>query len=241
LQRKAGNLIRTEGVRSRLRRGLITYTFDDFPRSAWRTGGAIMQDHGLSATYFVSGDLCGRMFDGVEQFREIDLLSAHQAGHEIGSHLFFHSSVLPVPNLREAIGRNQQFISERLGDQLVTSFAYPYGDVSLAAKIVCRKHYACCRGVTSGINRGQVDLSDLKAVCVFGRTFHATDWESLFTTAVAEHGWIILVLHDIDEVPSEYGCTPLQLERLVGMAKQAGLDAAPMKSALAEMAVGTGS
>ena len=49
---------RTQAIR--LDRPLISFTFDDFPRSALLNGGAILKRMGLTATYFTAMGLIGK-------------------------------------------------------------------------------------------------------------------------------------------------------------------------------------
>src|SRR6202012_2766789 len=41
-------------------RSVASITFDDFPKSAWDQGGAVMARHGVRGTYYTAGGFCGR-------------------------------------------------------------------------------------------------------------------------------------------------------------------------------------
>ena len=47
---------------------------------------------------------------------------------------------------------------------------------------------------------------------------NARSWDRY--PARARNGWIIFYTHDVAEQPSEWGCTPAQLEAVVGYAAQ---------------------
>ena len=70
--------------------GVVSFTFDDFPKSALTAGGSILERHGARGTYYVASKLAktdgavGRLFD-VE-----DISAAHHNGHEIGCHTYTH-------------------------------------------------------------------------------------------------------------------------------------------------------
>ena len=51
-------------ARLSLFRGVLTITFDDFPRSSWQMAGPVLAEHGAKATYFVSGQRVGGTFAG---------------------------------------------------------------------------------------------------------------------------------------------------------------------------------
>src|SRR5260370_12388848 len=70
---------------------LISFTFDDFPRSALLTGGAILQSFGLAGTYYASLGLMGSQAATGPIFLPEDLKVLLEHGHELESHPFTHS------------------------------------------------------------------------------------------------------------------------------------------------------
>src|SRR4030095_3773547 len=52
---------------------LISFSFDDFPRSAFLTGARILADHGISGTYYTSFGLMGETAPTGEIFLQEDL------------------------------------------------------------------------------------------------------------------------------------------------------------------------
>ncbi len=42
------------------RRAIASITFDDFPKSAWETGGKVLAKHKARGTYYTAGNFCGR-------------------------------------------------------------------------------------------------------------------------------------------------------------------------------------
>src|SRR6202035_1848450 len=61
---------------------LISFTFDDFPRSALLTGGAILQSFGLAGTYYASLGLIGKETATGNMFLAEDLKLLVEQGHE---------------------------------------------------------------------------------------------------------------------------------------------------------------
>ena len=65
---------------------VASITFDDFPKSAWETGGRILARFKLRGTYYTAGTFCGRSVDGTQFYDESDLRALAAAGHEIACH-----------------------------------------------------------------------------------------------------------------------------------------------------------
>ncbi|RWC01478.1 MAG: polysaccharide deacetylase [Mesorhizobium sp.] len=225
-------------VRSRLAAPVATITFDDFPRSAWTRAGPLLEEAGIRASYFVSGSFCERAVDGVEYFCREDLLAVHEAGHEIGCHTFGHQRV--SKQSREALGasldRNAAFVRDVLGDVIMTSFAFPYGDASIPAKRLVSSRFAACRGVWAGVNAGLIDLSQLKAFGLEARVFARYPLKKVIAEAKATNGWLIFFTHDVTDVPTPWGCTPDQLKELIALLTDAGIEILPMKNAIGRVA-----
>src|SRR2546425_11069576 len=68
----------------------ISFTFDDFPRSALLTGGAILKRFGLTGTYYASFGLMGKQAPTGPMFLPEDLKALLEQGHELGCHTFDH-------------------------------------------------------------------------------------------------------------------------------------------------------
>src|ERR1700722_19190533 len=75
---------------------IISFSFDDFPRTALTTGASILESFGARATYYVSMSLMGSKNDLGEQFHLEDLHAARDRGHELASHTFIHLSARQV-------------------------------------------------------------------------------------------------------------------------------------------------
>src|SRR5664279_1837053 len=69
---------------------LISFTFDDFPRSALFGGGAILNRLGLAATYYASLGLMGKEAPTGQIFVADDLRVLYEQGHELGCHTYSH-------------------------------------------------------------------------------------------------------------------------------------------------------
>src|SRR5579863_2515511 len=73
-----------------LGKAIVSFTFDDFPRSAWTAGGRILGEYGASGTYYASLGLMGKTTLVGEMFDRRDLEAAAEAGHELACHTYDH-------------------------------------------------------------------------------------------------------------------------------------------------------
>lgn len=225
--------LRLKTARSRLSAPLASFSFDDFPRSAWTAGGPILARHGAKATYYVAGRFCGRHEDGLEYYGREDLRAAYAGGHEIGCHTFSHrhSPKVPSGELHADFERNRAFVREVLGEVEMVSFAYPYGDASPRTKLLAGRRFPVSRGIRSGVNGRTLDLGQLKAVPLEIRSWTAEGVEREVELARQTGGWIVFFSHDVSDAPSPYGATPAMLEHALQEVAGAGIEILPVKDA----------
>jgi peptidoglycan/xylan/chitin deacetylase (PgdA/CDA1 family) len=224
-------------IHSKLDRPTASITFDDFPKSAWRDGGPILDRYGAKATYYAAGRFCGLTEDGIEYFTPDDLTALRDAGHEVGCHTFSHLYGTGVSSLDldQDGARNQAFVSGHLGDYPLSSFAYPYGDVSPRTKLLYSNRFPTSRGISRGVNAGWIDLAQLKAIGLEQKAWNPVAIEAAVAQAVQRNGWIIFFTHDVSETPSPYGATPQMLDHALRTLKAASIDVLPVKHALARL------
>jgi peptidoglycan/xylan/chitin deacetylase (PgdA/CDA1 family) len=220
LVREIGGFLCTRPAKIDWPGGVVSFTFDDFPRSAWVDGGAILEQYDRRGTYYTAMGLAGSESNLGPMFELDDLRAAHARGHEIASHTFSHRDCARVPprEIAAEIDENAAAISQALDGAAVTNFAYPFGGVSLSAKHALARRFASCRGTGRGLNRGTIDLADLLGTSLYSTTFDHDRLCQLIDDARAESGWIIFYTHDVADAPSPFGCTPAQLQAIVAYA-----------------------
>jgi peptidoglycan/xylan/chitin deacetylase (PgdA/CDA1 family) len=231
--RLARNL-KLNGLDTRLNEPVVSFTFDDFPRSALHEGGRILRERGWAGTYYAAGSFCGRRVDGIDYFDRDDLLRAAEEGHEIGCHTFGHLR-LPesAPNDIEAdLERNAAFVAEVLPGHRLSSFAYPFGDLHLSQKALIARRFPICRGIWPGINAGRMDFGQLKSVSLERRMSEGFDVEAWLDRAEAEHGWLIFFSHDVSDDPSPYGADRRTFEAVADAVARRGVRVLPVKNAV---------
>ncbi len=226
LRMKGSQLVPISMRRLPLPRGTLSVTFDDFPKSAWRTGGAVLAECGVKATYYASGGFCGRTIDGIEYFDHRDLQEVREAGHRIGCHTFDHLRALrhsPHEYLT-SIKRNKEFLSEHLPGEPVCTFAFAFGEETIEHRWRVSRHFAACRSIGHVLNGPLVDPSHLVGVGLERRQRERGDIMMLIEKATEVRGWLILYTHDVGDRPSAYGCTATELDSAIRAAKAAGMD-----------------
>jgi peptidoglycan/xylan/chitin deacetylase (PgdA/CDA1 family) len=237
MRRRAGRWLDQRSMRVAPERGVFSLSFDDIPETAWTEAGPILAEHGVKATYYVCGGLESGENLGLPQFTTAHLQALFEAGHEVGCHTFNHLSALrATPGAYAAdLDRNAYWVAERLDGHVMTTFAWPYGDVSLTAKAVAAERFKLARGVRDGVNTGRADRAATQAIGLESRRLPGYDLEALMAKAASERGWLIAYGHDVMDGPTPYGCTPDDLDRVIRLAKAAGLDILPVGQALARI------
>ncbi|KQY70199.1 MULTISPECIES: polysaccharide deacetylase family protein [unclassified Brevundimonas] len=233
MRRRAARYLDIDPVTIASPRGVFSLSFDDIPASAWTEAGPVLAQHGVKATYYVCGGLAGGRNMDRDQFTAAHLQALHAAGHEVGCHTFGHTSVLRMD--AEALGlsldANAAWVAERLDGHRMTTFAWPFGDATLGAKRVVRERFAMARGVRDGVNAGREDRALIKSIGLESRRLPHYDLEALMAETGASKGWLNAYGHDVSDRPTDYGCTPDDLDRVLRAAKAAGLEVLPVGAA----------
>ena len=212
---------------------LASISFDDFPRTAWTNGGAILREHDIKATYYTAAGFVGRIVENIEQYNLDDLKAVAAAGHEIASHTLTHPRVYDLSNtqIRAQEEATQAFFRQHLPGQETVGFAYPYGEASVRTKRLYSTLYPLCRGIRLGVNATWLDCGQLKAVGIERNSWTRERIESVIDEAVQKNAWVIFFTHDITDTPSNYGATPEMLEHAIVTLKRAGIEILPVHEA----------
>ena len=214
---------------------IVSFSFDDFPITAWTNGGAILHQFGYKATYFVSLGLMGSKHPEIGLFYDLDVLQAVVAsGHELGCHTFNHLDAwnCSLNDFKESVIANQSRIGIYFNDLSFRTFAYPKGRATRIVKKAAGKHFACCRGTYPGLNMGTIDLNMLKACSIYQRNGSVYQVERLVKANVESRGWLIFYTHDIRDQCSPFGCTEGMFEKVVAIVAQSGARVLPIRDAL---------
>jgi peptidoglycan/xylan/chitin deacetylase (PgdA/CDA1 family) len=224
LRRRLARVLTRRPATVTLDRPMVTFSFDDAPVSATTTGARILEERGWRGTYFVAAGLAHKDGPMGTYGADADTLRLHDAGHEIACHTFSHLDCGKADGATVAadVDRNQAAL-KALGLPGSETFAYPYGDVSPAAKRVLDGRYAVLRALHHGVITTGTDLNQAPAVGIEGEDGEAVAARWL-DEAARRKAWLVLFTHDVRDAPSPFGCTPGTLERLADKARDLGFD-----------------
>ncbi|MGA9393629.1 MAG: polysaccharide deacetylase family protein [Candidatus Sulfotelmatobacter sp.] len=219
---------------------IISFTFDDFPRSALSVGGSILEQFGARGTYYVTGGLMNACTELGELFNAEDLCTLVAKGHELGTQTFHHSSCRKVSwgAFREDVKKGMKAV-EHIRGHNSTNFAYPYGHVTLRSKKSLGPALASSRSNIPGLNGPEIDLNLLRANRLYGGVENSPAVEELISQNVKQKSWLIFYTHDVRRNPSRYGCTPELFERAVSLAASSGGRIVTVQKAVAEIGLRT--
>jgi peptidoglycan/xylan/chitin deacetylase (PgdA/CDA1 family) len=218
---------------------IVSFTFDDFPRSAASTGAAVLEHLGVRGTYYAAMGLIDTSNELGEQFRSEDLALLLGKGHEIASHTFGHLSCRSVPlsEFRNDVEKGRRAIESACGADS-GNFAYPFGHVSLRVKRTLGPLLATSRSGIPGLNGPEIDLNLLRGNRLYGDLSASHGVEDLILQNVKQGTWLIFYTHDVGPNPSPYGCTSVLLEFAVSAALRSGSRILTVQQAVAEVKLG---
>ncbi|MEP7242415.1 MAG: polysaccharide deacetylase family protein [Gammaproteobacteria bacterium] len=216
---------------------IISFTFDDFPRSAYTSGGAILRAHGARGTYYASMGLIDSTSSLGAHFSADDLRGLVADGHELANHTFSHLSSRRTSTADYVANtwRGSEALDAYRTPQGAANFSYPFGHVTLGAKRAVSAMTRSCRGTRDGINGPEVDLNLLLANPLYGWCFDLQAAQRLILENASRRGWLIFYTHDVRDSPSRYGCTPSQFESVVRAASLGGARIMTISEALAAL------
>jgi peptidoglycan/xylan/chitin deacetylase (PgdA/CDA1 family) len=201
---------------------IVSFCFDDFPRTALTTGGGILRSLGVAGSYYVAVGLMNKVNDLGEQFHREDLDAVLSDGHELASHTFSHISCRSVSaaTFLEDVQKGRQAIEELTGRPDSGNFAFPFGDFTLNAKRLVGAAAVSCRSTWKGFNGPSVDLNLLRANSLYGGREECALVRKLILDNERKKSWLIFYSHDVQDTPSRFGCAPALLEFAVSCALQ---------------------
>lgn len=216
---------------------IVSFTFDDFPRTALTTGGEILRSHGIRGTYYTAAGMMDTSNHLGDQFRASDLEKLLRDGHELASHTFSHVSCrsVSVERFRSDVEKGRRAIENITGQSDSGNFAFPFGQITVNAKRALGQVVASSRGIMGGFNGPVIDLNMLRANSLYGGQSNRAKVRDLIVENERRQGWLIFYTHDVSPTPSPYGCTPELLEYAVSFASQSCARVSTVAEVLSEL------
>jgi len=215
-------------------RAIISFTFDDFPRSALIVGGAILSRYGLAGTYYASLGLMDQDAPTGRIFCPEDLTALVEHGHELGCHTFSHchSWTTDPIEFENSIVENRAALSGLLPGAEFQTFSYPISPPRPLTKARIAKHFLCCRGSGQMFNSGTADLNQLSAYFLEQSRHSLQAVKEMIDRNREGRAWLIFATHDISRHPTAWGCTPAFFSEVVQYAVNSGARIVPVAKAL---------
>lgn len=204
---------------------IISFSFDDAPRTAFAFGGDILKAHGSRGTYFVSLGMLGSESPSGTIASQDDLRVAVEEGHELGCHTFDHRNPWETTtrDFEQSIVQNRHALAEILPETAFACFAYPLCGPNLTNKRLAGRLFRCCRGGGQAFNVGKADLNQLRAFFLHARNHDSIKTvQELINRNCECRGWLIFATHDVGCDPSPYGCTQDFFEKVVAYSAESG-------------------
>jgi len=232
--RNIGRVMFRKPVAIRTEFPLISFTFDDFPRSALLAGGKILALHRLAGTYYTALGLLGTEGPSGPLFVADDLTALLGQGHELGCHTYSHCHSWDTgpTAFEDSIIQNRSALRELVPGADFKSFSYPISEPRPFSKRNAARHFLCCRGGGQTFNAGTADLNRLAAYFLEKSRDNMQAVRKVIDENRQARGWLIFATHDISDNPSPYGCTPGFFEEVVEYAIGSGASVLPVAEAL---------
>jgi peptidoglycan/xylan/chitin deacetylase (PgdA/CDA1 family) len=234
LRREASARLARRPLRMRNCEPLISFTFDDFPRTALWKGGEILLSHGLVGTFYMSLGLMDQDSPAGRTFAASDLPELLARGHELGCHTFDHCDAWETrPRVFEnSILENKRALETVLPGIKFKTLSYPISCPRPQTKWRAGKYFACCRGGGQTFNSGIADLNHLNAFFIEQSRSDFATIERAIGDHALHNGWLIFATHDVSDSPTPFGCTPALFEKIVRYSIQSGATILPVSEAL---------
>jgi peptidoglycan/xylan/chitin deacetylase (PgdA/CDA1 family) len=203
----------------------ISFTFDDFPRSAYEGGGGVLRKYKIRGTYYTSMGLMGRDSPVGLIFSSEHLKEILDEGHELGCHTHDHVDAWDgkADVFERSIVMNREAVLKTIGHTDFKTMSYPKRHPHPRNKRVAGKYFGICRGGGQTFNTGVIDLNLVKS-CFIDKINNETI-ETLklkIDQNRKKRGWLIFSTHDVRDNPSRFGCTPEFFEGVMRYAVDSG-------------------
>lgn len=214
---------------------LITFTFDDVPRSVLDNAIPVLDHFGIRATLYFALEIRD---EGGPYCDESDIESLASDGHEIGCHTLTHYSLRhgSPEGLYDDALEGKRALESILDGHPVDHFSYPFGEVTLRAKMRLQNVFRSMRTSTPGLNVGRVDRNYLRAQPLYGARTDLRRLRSEVARACECGAWLILYTHEVVDQPDDYGTSPRDFRAVVEAAVESGARIATLSQALAAAA-----
>ena len=219
---------------------IVSFSFDDCPKSVINNGIKPLEEQGWQGTVYIATSLCNTTNHLGLHMNESDITALHNSGHEIGDHTFSHcdGSALPLDEVLTDIDTNQAALNA-LGLPPSKTFAYPYGQATPALKRALEPRFIGSRGIDTRNHIISADLNQIGS----SRLYRGKEFNALIGQIIDlknRPAWITIFTHDIRNKPSRFGCTPEQMQAVINAVKKVEATVMPIAKAIEFLEVNHG-
>jgi len=223
-------------VQINMERSIVSFTFDDVPRTAVINGQPILDSHNIKATFYVAMGLSQTNSDEPDDeayFTSDDVLQLHDKGHDIACHTYSHYALDNgnADDLALDAEKNVESLNAIIEPDSIKHFSYPFGQVNFKTKKLLSKKYRTMRSSRPGINLGLTDLYLLRATSIYSPTFDKKNIKLIIEKNRRYGGWLIFYTHGVADKPDNYSCTPDQLEWVIQQCEKSNAEILPIAGA----------
>ncbi|WP_421786389.1 polysaccharide deacetylase family protein [Hyphobacterium sp.] len=232
-RRLSARLFERDPLRINASRLTVSFTFDDFPKSAVEHGAAELESRNWRGTWYAATGMAGSENHHGRLFDAADIQRLAAAGHEIACHTHSHIDMAAAEpgTVMADIKANHAALADMGHRHNLPAFAYPFGESTPRMKRALSARYETLRGVQPGINRTGDDRHLLKAVGIDGGDAGIDRALAFIDDGMRKPGWLIFYAHDIRENPTDWGCTPEQFREICDAVADSGADVIPVTEA----------
>lgn len=180
---------------------VVSFTFDDAPRSVYTQAYPLLKAAGLPATVYLSTGFVEAA--GYIKWTDVKVLDAN--GWEIGAHTHAHPDLtkLAAPEMAEEIAKSQALLRER--GFTAVSFAAPLGEYGQRELAELKKVYKSNRAAWGNGGVNNYHERDAYNLVSLGVTLNTTldEVRKQVKAIKKDGGWLILQFHQIDNGQNE--------------------------------------
>jgi len=205
-------------------RPVVSFTFDDFPKSALN-GADVIEKHGGRAGFYACTSFLGQRSPVLGEMFDADTLAELRTrGHEVGAHSHTHIDCAKtrLEQVERDIGENLVALAEAGHHETVSAFAFPYGETTYLAKRWVGDVFATGRGILPGFNLGETDRSQMRAVELGASDAHRRRAIAMLEACLRRKAWLFFFTHDVGASPTAYGAPLDLIEELAARAADGG-------------------
>ena len=180
------------------RQAVITFTFDDAPKSVATHAFSLLRDNDMLATVYLST----KFMDESGYVSWADVKAFDSRGWEIGAHTHTHANLTAIPEvgIMQELETSTKMFKDR--GYAPTSFAAPLGELNPIGKKIIQQFYASQRDAwgNGGMNALPVqDVYHIKSLPLTDKMTMA-DINATLDRLEQEGGWLVLQFHDVRSV-----------------------------------------